>query len=322
MTDLSGGSAGLPPAPPPVPDGLALPRDFDATYGRGLGHTLSLGGGGLFFVAWQVTYLFEMAQRGIDLGHGERVVGTSAGSVVASVLGAGNISRLHKEIGVLAKWPRLVAALAPAADLSPSQNRALEVFALAADAEPDTIRAIGHAALAAQTPDANVIPRNLTAILASRGWPAPELHITCTDAYTGERCVVTFAAGVRTARAVAASSAVPGLFAPQPILDRRCMDGGVSGTGLHLDLLAGSRRAVVLGLTDGAGVEEGMMTAHPGSVVEELDALRASGTDVFFRMPESMDVLRLMDPTAVPEAMAMARRQAATDAEELRAFWS
>ena len=101
------------------------------------------------------------------------------------------------------------------------------------------------------------------------------------------------------------------------------MDGGVSGTGLHLDLLAGSRHAVVLGLTDGDGMEEGMIaTAHPGSVIEELDALRASGTEVFFRMPESMDVLRLMDPTAVPDAMAMARRQATADAEELRAFWA
>ena len=166
MTDLHGGLAGL--GGDPAPDGLALPRDFSARYGRGLGHTLSLGGGGLFFVAWQVTYLFEMAQRGIDLGGSEHVVGTSAGSVVASVLGAGNISRLHKEIGVLVKWPRVVAALAPASGLHPSQNRALEAFALAADAEPDTIRSIGHAALAAPTPSANVIPRNLTAILASR----------------------------------------------------------------------------------------------------------------------------------------------------------
>ena len=61
---------------------------------------------------------------------------------------------------------------------------------------------------------------------------------------------------MRVARAVAASSAVPGLFTPQPILDRRCMDGGVSGTGTHLDLVAGARRAVVLHLTDGAGADD------------------------------------------------------------------
>ena len=35
------------------------------------------------------------------------------------------------------------------------------------------------------------------------------------------------------------------------------MDGGVSGTGSHLDLLAGAGRVVVLGLTDGAGSRSG-----------------------------------------------------------------
>jgi NTE family protein len=321
VTDIAG-LAAQGAATPPEPDGLALPRDFEAAYGRRLGSTLCLGGGGLYFVAWQITYLHELSERGIDLGGAERVVGTSAGSLVASVLEAGNIGRLRKELTVLAKLPKLMGALAPADGLGPSQQRALEAFATATDAEPDTIRRIGHAALAARTPSPATMTRNLTAVLAARGWPSDALHLTCVDAYTGERCVVTRAAKVRTARAVAASSAVPGLFPPQPVLDRRCMDGGVSGTGLHLDLLAGSRRAVVLALSDGAGVEEAMMTHGPGSIVAELDALRATGTAVFVRTPETMDVLTLMDPRAVPDAVAMARRQAAADADELRAFWS
>src|SRR5262249_23573069 len=147
-----------------------------------------------------------------------------------------------------------VAALAPAADLHPSQVRALELFANATDADATTIRAIGHAALAAQTPSPSVTARNIRLIVGGRKWPAAGLHITCGDTYTGERCVVTKTAGVPVARAAAASSAVPGIFAPQSIGDRRCMDGGVSGTGTHLDLLAGCTRAVVLGLTDGSNV--------------------------------------------------------------------
>jgi hypothetical protein len=98
------------------------------------------------------------------------------------------------------------------------------------------------------------------------------------------------------------------------------MDGGVSGTGLHLDLLAGCERVVVLGLTDGAGDEVGMMTIAVGSITAELDALRASGSDVLFRTPEVMDPLTLMDPKAVPDAVAMGRRQAAADADEIRSF--
>ena len=302
------------------PDGLAVPRDFGAGYGEGLASAVSLGGGGVFFVAWQVAYVAALAERGVDLAGAPRVVGTSAGSLVSSVLEAGNIGRFRKEVGLLSKVPRVLGMLAPADKLSPSQERARDLFFLAQDAGPDTIREIGHAALAARAPGPSVMPRNIGVMLASRKWPADALHITCVDAFTGERCVVTRSAGVNVTRAVAASSAVPGLFTPQPILDRRCMDGGVCGTGTHLDLLAGARRAIVLNLTDGAGVETGAMTSTPGGFLEEIAALRASGTEVFHRMPEKMDLLTLMDPAAVPDAIAMGERQAAADADELRTF--
>jgi NTE family protein len=315
---LSTGLVGTPVPPPP--DGLAVARDVTALHGAGLHTGLSLGGGGIFFVAWQVSYLQELATRGVDLGGAQRVVGTSAGSLVGSVLEGGNLGRAHKEVTLLAKLPRLLGALAPASRLHPSQEYARDLFGVAADDDPATIRAIGHAALAAQAPGPSVMPRNVGLILASRRWPSPSLQITAVDAHTGERCVITAASGVRVTRAVAASSAVPGLFTPQPILDRRCMDGGVSGTGLHLDLLAGCERVVVLGLTDGVGHEQGMMTIALGSITEELDALRSSGSEVFFRTPEVMDPMALMDPQAVPEAVEMGRRQAVADADELRAF--
>jgi NTE family protein len=318
MADITPSIPTTPTVPPP--DGLAVPHDFGAGHGEGLPFGVSLGGGGVFFVAWQVAYLAALAERGVDLAGAPRVVGTSAGSLVSSVLEAGNIGRFRKEVGLLSKVPKLVGALAPAGKLHPSQERARDLFFLAQDAEPDTIREIGHAALAAKAPGPSVMPRNVAVMLASRRWPAAALRITCVDAFTGERCVVTRDHGVPVTRAVAASSAVPGLFTPQPILDRRCMDGGVSGTGTHLDLLAGARRAVVLNLTDGAGAEVGAMTSGPRSFLDELDALHTSGTEVFHRMPETMDLLTLMDPAAVPDAIAMGERQAAADAEELRSF--
>ena len=49
------------------PTGLARPVDFEARSGAGLRLGLSLGGGGLFFVAWQVSYLHELSGHGIDL---------------------------------------------------------------------------------------------------------------------------------------------------------------------------------------------------------------------------------------------------------------
>ena len=301
-------------------DGLARPRDMSAGYGDGLGYGLSLGGGGLYFVAWQVAYLSRLAEAEVQVNGADRVVGTSAGSLVSSVLEAGNLGRLHKELKVLSRLPRLLAVLAPSSDLFPSQIRARDLFGSAQNAEPELVREIGRAALAAQAPAPSVMPRNIGLILASRRWPSAALHLTCVDTYTGERCVVTGTHGVKVARAVAASSAVPGLFSPQPVLDRRCMDGGVSGSGVHLDLLAGASRAVVLCLSDGMGVEQGAMTVAPGSIMSEVEALQDTGTKVFFRTPESMDLDRLMDPAAVPDAIAMARRQADADAAELRTF--
>jgi NTE family protein len=311
----------LPGQPPPEPDdGLAVPTDFAARHGDGLALGVSLGGGGVYFVAWQVAYLHELAERGVHLDGADRMVGTSAGSLVAAVVEAGHLGRLHNELKMLAKLPKAIGALAPSTDLHPSQLRAVTAFGMATDADVATIRSIGHAALAARTPPASVMPRNVTAVLGSRRWPSPALHITCVDTFTGERCVVTRTAKVGVNRAVAASSAVPGLFAPQPILDRRCMDGGVSGSGIHLDLLAGCDRAVVLCLTDGADITEARMTVVPGSIRGEVDALRAAGTNVCFRTPEAFDVGKLMDPAAVPEAIEMGRRQAAADAAEIEAF--
>jgi hypothetical protein len=62
------------------------------------------------------------------------------------------------------------------------------------------------------------------------------------------------------------------------------------------------------------------MTQSPGNFANEVAALEATGTNVFLRSPESMDINKLMDPKSVPEAIAMAKRQAAADASALRDF--
>ena len=105
------------------PDGLAVTQDMAAGYGESVPVGMCLGGGGLWFVAWQVTYLHELLQAGIDLKGADRVVGTSAGSIVSSVLEAGNLKRLHGELKVLARLPKLLGVLAPAAKFTPAMPR-------------------------------------------------------------------------------------------------------------------------------------------------------------------------------------------------------
>ncbi|MGP0030947.1 MAG: patatin-like phospholipase family protein [Acidimicrobiales bacterium] len=299
---------------------MAIPRDASAGYGDGLKRGVSLGGGGLFFVAWQIGYLYSMETRGVRLETADRVVGTSAGSLVASSLTRGHIKRLHSELSVLAHVPALLSALAPSSDLAASQLRALELFRHAEDADVSTLREIGHAALSAQTPDPKAMRRHVALVLG-RGRLPDALCVTCVDTYSGERCVITRGTGVSIPSAVSASSAVPGIFPPQPIGDRRCMDGGVSGTGIHLDLLAGAGRVVVLSLSDG-GEPVGGMTQSPGGHQRELDELAGSGAEVFTRTPEAVDLDELMSPEAVPKALTMGASQAATDAAALASFWA
>ena len=303
-----------------TPDGLARPVDPDARDAAGLDLAVVLGGGGLFLVAWHVAYLHELKTHGVDLQRPDRLIGTSAGSVMAMGLAGGKLGRLHRAIDLLDERPGIIAKLAPAAQFTPSQDRARALFWFMEDAAPATVREIGHAALAARTPSADTTARTMGLLLGMRRWPSANLHITCVDTYTGERCVITQAAGVSPARAVAASSAVPGIFAPQPVGDRRCMDGGVAGSGIHADLVAGAERAVVLALPDVVPEGTSAESAAVFSNADALAALAAAGTKVFHRTPERCDPERLMDPDLVADAFAMGHRQAREDAEELRAF--
>ncbi len=302
-------------------DALSWPIDFGARYATGVDRGLCLGGGGLYFIAWLTGYLNAAAKAGMDLQAAERMVGTSAGSVVATLLAGGRLGRLHAQVSALSRFPAVLSALAPTSSLTPSQQRALDLFRYAVDAQPATIRAIGHAALAAQTPEAARMRGNLHMVLQTSTWPSEGLHVTAVDAYTGERCVITAGAGIRPARVAAASSAVPGLFPPQRVGDRRCMDGGVSGTGLHLDLLAGAQRVLVLSLTGSAAAPAGM-TQRSGATAAEVSALQSTGTQVLLRGPGEVDVASLMAPEAVPDALAVGAAQAEQDADLLTEFWA
>ena len=301
--------------------GMALPRSMAALYGRGIDRGLVLGGGGVWFVAWQTGYLRRLEELGLGLGSADRLVGTSAGSLVASILAAERLSGFGRTVDLLTRAPGLLALMTSSGPLEPSCQRALDAFRDSRDSTPATLRAIGFAALAARTPSADTTARNLGVILRMRKWPSSRLHITCVDAYTGERCVVTRSAGVPLARAAAASSAVPGIFAPQPVQDRKCMDGGVAGTGVHLDLVAGARKALVVSLVDGTEPELAWGTMTPESIRQEFDDLVATGTQALRIVPRAEVPEDVMDPRLAVHAAREGVRQADEDLERVRDFW-
>jgi NTE family protein len=304
-----------------APDGLHWPISFESRYGQGLDRTISFGGGGVFFVAWQVGYIKGLAEASIQLNGAERVIGTSAGSIVAALFSAKKISGFYEELHLLSKVPQLVSALAPAASLKPSQLHAVELFTQATTADIDVVREIGRAALAAQAPEQDVMRRNILLVARMRHWPSKILHTSTVDTYTGERCIVSSDSEISIPAALAASSAIPGVFPPQQLADRKCMDGGTSGTGTHLDVLAGSHRALILCLRDPQVSHRAEMTQSPQATLAEYEALKASGTTVFTASPKSFTQAELMDPTAVGKALAMGIEQGSADAQRVEEFW-
>jgi NTE family protein len=72
--------------------------------------------------------------------------------------------------------------------------------------------------------------------LSPHGWPDRDLRICTVDMASGRRRVLGSGAGVSLSTAVAASCAVPGLFAPQKVGRHRLMDGGVHSV-TNIDVL-------------------------------------------------------------------------------------
>jgi NTE family protein len=163
------------------------------------------------------------------------------------------------------------------------------------------------------------LPTSIALMVHTWRWPGERLVVTAVDAYTGERLVLTRSSGVPLVRAIAASSSVPGLYPPQRLGDRRAMDGGVSGTGIHADLVGGAGRALVLPIVQ--TLPEARLTVAPDSCEREIDALRETGTLVAVRTSHLPLTTNLMDPAEVPAAVALGERQADEDAAGLAEFW-
>jgi NTE family protein len=236
---------------------------------------LVLAGGGLAGIAWETGILRGIADESPETAKAlldvDVLVGTSAGSTVAAQLSSG--------LSLDALFDRQTAAESPELNPNVGIEEITDLF-VTAMLTPNTTQAeklqkIGAVALSKATVSEAVRRDVIAQRLPSHDWPDRLLRISAIDTATGE--VVTFdnGSGVGLVDAVAASCAVPGVWPPVTIGDRRYMDGGV-GSSVNMALANDCDVAVVL-------VPLGRSTPSPfgAGAADEVDAFRGSTFGVF-----------------------------------------
>jgi NTE family protein len=289
---------------------------------------LVLGGGGLLGEEWMLGLLAGVEDAtGFDMRQCEHFIGTSAGAIVAARLAAGRRPRRPKPVGT---------EIEPALEQQPNgRSMALGVARRAGEFTLAAWAPLAPLALAATGPGG----RLLRAGVLMRIHPPPRtlgqlrdhveqygarfdgrLRIACVDRRRGQRVMFgrPGAPAATVAEAVAASCAVPWLFAPVTIAGREYVDGGV-WSATNLDAAPAGRDTHVLCLNPTAGIGGTHTLASVArrlarSVVSvEALALRGRGAIVQTIAPdvESAAAMSgdLMDPKPRRRVLAAGYRQ-------------
>jgi NTE family protein len=194
------------------------------------GRALVLGGGGVTGVAWETGVLYGLELEGIRLREADRLVGTSAGSVVAAqIAGSTPLEELYERQrrGVVGEQ---------SASLGFSGTVRLAATMMFSVDKSASLRRLGRSAVRASDPAMVAVRRGvIEQRLPEHEWPDRDLRITAVDVDTGALRVFDPASGVGLVDAVSASCAVPLVWPVVEIEGRRYMDGGMwSATNVQL----------------------------------------------------------------------------------------
>ena len=283
---------------------------------------LVLSGGGITGIAWEIGLLLGLEEGGVDVTAVDLIVGTSAGSSVGAQITSGlSLEELYQ----LQLVP-IQETMERPVEFDGNQFRQMMAAAIMSSPDPQTARIrIGEAALDAPTMSEEERLELLASRLPSQEWAEEiRLVINTVDAQTGEWVALDRDSGVSLLLAVAASSAVPGLYPPTTIKERKYIDGGMS-SGTNADVAKGQDLVLIL-------VAEPTMTApamgptmHRITFQEELKELETSGSQVMVIAPDEVALeakgLNPMVPEKRIDAAQAGRRQGREIAPEVKKFW-
>ncbi|MFJ9546473.1 patatin-like phospholipase family protein [Streptomyces erythrochromogenes] len=289
-------------------------RTTEGAGGMGGDTALVLGGGGLTGIGWECGILYGLARAGVDLTTADLVVGTSAGSVVGAQLTSGRFSAqelYERQLGDAAGesaaklgaglFARYALAMVRSRSDAAAYRRRVGAMALAADTGPEAERR-----------------KVLAARLVSHEWPERRLVVTAVDALTGELETFDRESGSGLVDAVAASCAVPGVWPPVTVGERRFIDGGVR-SATNADLAADHARVVIIAPI---ALGSGLVPAPAAQAAR----LREAGARVLLITPSATARKafgrNVLDPARRDPAARAGLAQAAAHAAEAAAVWS
>jgi NTE family protein len=287
-----------------------------------------LSGGGPVGIAWELGLAAGLRRHGVDLGLAELIVGTSAGSVVGSLIALGR--DLDAELD--ASRERMTRA--KGGDGGPSESmieRLLKMREVLAKAyvseapEQERLAEVGAFALETPTADESTFIESFSYLRDNAPWP-DRFVCTAIDANTGTFHVWDADSGIDHVRAVASSCAVPGVFPTIEIEGRRYHDGGIRSL-TNADLAAGARRVLVVTIMsvprESTDPRAARMRARRDAEDQQIaDSGGSSLTVAPDEAARTVIGINFMDPSVAPAAATAGVEQAERMADEIRAFWS
>jgi NTE family protein len=280
-------------------------------------HALVLGGGGIAGVAWETGLLVGLADAGIDVRNADLFVGTSAGATAATHIAS---SLTTDEL-----FQRLVDPALQSHELAPQPDfqKMLTDFTRAfqeGGSGAEILQRIGALASAVPTVPESQRREVIASRLQVHSWPQSRVEIVAVDVQSGERIIFTRDSGVELVDAVMASGALPYVYPPATINQRRYIDGGCYSIA-NLDLATGFDRVLVL-----------QPDVPPFPFLETLDEqverLRREGAQVEVITPDEAMKAALasvggnaLDPSLRGSAATVGREQGRREAARVAALW-